>query len=211
MAEPWNDDFVALDQRSRIQPRSLAATRAHFLSHPETTKMQFFKNRPLLAFTIVLALAGVASGAAYAVHEVFVSVDPDKSTQEIETDVKQQFESAGVSASVHAEKNGDRVYVNVVPDDATSPGEIHVQMPEGAATTQRAFMLDFAASVSEAQQQVARDATGATPVIDAVADNLGDATLVQRIQAELAKVGFHDVEVTPLPDAIRIHIKAPPR
>ena len=79
MAEPWNNDFVALDERSRTQLPSLAATRARVLSAQENHQMRLFKNRPFLVTLIVLALAGVASGTVYAVDRVFLSVDPGKS------------------------------------------------------------------------------------------------------------------------------------
>jgi len=207
VAEPWTDDFVALDERSRIQPRSLAATRAHFLSTSETTKMQFFKNRPLLALMIVLALAGVASGAAYAVHEVFLSVDPDKSAQEIETDVQDQLQAAGVNASVHADKSDDRVAIRIATADEDL--KTYISTPEGNTETgsaERTFMLEVDSTLTEAQRNLASKALQSKPVLDALAGDANATTLADVIKRELTNVGFHEVTVDVLPDAIKIRI-----
>ena len=114
MADPWTDDFEALAVHTREQAPSLAATRARFLSTPEKSSMRFLKNRPLLAVVLVLALVGVASGAVYAVDRVFLHVDPEMSAPEIETDVKDQLQTAGVpTLGVHAEKTDGEVRIEI--------------------------------------------------------------------------------------------------
>lgn len=114
MAEPWTEDFEALTAHTREQAPALAATRARFLSTPEKSSMRFLKNRPLLAALLVLALVGAASGAVYAVGRVFLHVDPDMSAPEIEADVKDQLESAGVpTLGVHANKTDGEVRIEI--------------------------------------------------------------------------------------------------
>jgi hypothetical protein len=114
VAEPWTEDFEALAAHTRAQAPALAATRARFLSTPEKSSMRFLKNRPLLAILVVLALVGAASGAVYAVGRVFLHVDPEMSAPEIEADVKDQLESAGVpTLGVHANKTDGEVRIEI--------------------------------------------------------------------------------------------------
>jgi len=190
VAEPWTDDFAALGERSATQPRSLAATRAHVLSSPETSKMRMFKNRPLLATLLVIGLVGAASGAAYAVDRIFIHVDPDKSAPEIEQDVKAQLESAGVKADVHAEKSGTNVVkIGITSMDPSLAQKIgaDVDGSDGAPK----LRVEVHTHLDDAQMLKLQDAltTSAITTID-VADP-GPA-----IKKALADAGFADVDVS---------------
>ena len=102
MAEPWSNDFQALEAHTRQGlPRLLPPP-------PQETKMRYFKSHPALAALVMLLLLGLVGGAAYAVvREVFITIDPDKPADQIEKDVHDQLEAAGVPATVHAEKVDD--------------------------------------------------------------------------------------------------------
>jgi hypothetical protein len=129
VAEPWTDDFEALAAHTREQAPALAATRARFLSTPEKSSMRFFKNRPLLAVLLVLALVGAASGAVYAVDRVFLHVDPDKSAPEIEQDVTQQLQNAGVpTVGVHADKSDGEVRIEIETTDDNLGSALNVDV-----------------------------------------------------------------------------------
>jgi len=108
VAEPWSNDFAALDEHTRDQLRSLEATRAVLSTHTQETKMRFFKTHPALAALVALAVLTLVGGAAYAVvREVFVTIDPDKSGRRDRERRPHQLEAAGVPATVHAEKSDD--------------------------------------------------------------------------------------------------------
>lgn len=214
MAEPWTDDLAALGERSRAQLRSLAATRAHVLSTQETSKMRFFKNRPLLATLLVLALVGVASGAAYAVDRVFLSVDPDKSAPEIEQDVKSQLESAGVEVtSVQAEKTDGRVEIRIASPDEHLGSALAVQGPDGVIEGVGGagqLRLEIGCTLTDAQQKQLVDAGASKEMMDALTCEADAAARVTRIENALAAHGFHDVTVTVTADTVTVTVKAPP-
>lgn len=112
MAEPWTEDFAALGERSAQNLASLASTRS-LLHRPKESKMRYFLNRPLLALALLVGLVGVASGAAYVVDKLVIHVDDSGTAEEIEADINQQLEAAGVEGSAVVEKSGNLLSIGV--------------------------------------------------------------------------------------------------
>jgi hypothetical protein len=226
VAEPWSDDFAALDEHSHRGLRSIAATRAHVLSAQEPTKMRFLKNRPALAALLVLALVGVASGAAYAVDrifEVFIHVDTSKSPTEIEQGVKSQLEAAGVPAKVHATKNGNGTEVEFImtgSDGSMISSETFSGLPDGkpvdldldlgirvlGVPAHPNWTVHVKAKLDDAQNRELRRAVQNQAMYDAI--NIpDDPKMIEAVKRQLASHGFHNVDVTVGPDKVTVVVK----
>ena len=83
MADPWTEDFAALNARARHQMRSITATRASILarSASKEPRMRLVKHHPILAALAAILFLAVPAPLAYAVVDPeFVSVDPLAST-----------------------------------------------------------------------------------------------------------------------------------
>jgi hypothetical protein len=212
VADPWTDDFEALAAHTREQAPSLAATRARFLSTPEKRSMRFMKNRSLLAVLLLLALVGVASGAVYAVDKVFLHVDPDMSAPEIESDVKDQLQTAGVpTLGVHAEKtDGEvRIEIETTQDNLGSALDVDVGGVDPADVIREVGLGKGAlpikydtrgANLTKDQQNTMITAAIGQPVIDAMhayeaAEHPDPKPLVAAITQALAERGFTGVSV----------------
>ncbi len=207
MAEPWTDDLAALGEASRSQLRSLAATRAAVLS--QEPKMRLYKQRPVLSALIALVVLAVAAPIAYAIgSRIFVSIDPNKSAQEIEQDVQSQFQQAGVQATVHADKQDGQIEVQIQTADPELAYALAVAVPGGsAASEQTVVRTEVACTLTDAQQ------AQFMAVLVAVAKEKPDAPQDQ-LQAALAdglaQAGFHDVEIHAEAGTITVKVKAPP-
>jgi hypothetical protein len=212
VAEPWTDDFAALGERSRTQLRSLAASRAHVLSQPET-KMRLLKNRPVLAVLLLLALVGAASGAVYAVDRVFLTVDPDKSAPEIEQDVKAQLKAANIEADVHAQKDDDnKVEVRILSSDDKLPDKLGVTTPDGdGGADGRRLRLEAKCHLDDAQMKELTTVASSHDMVAALMDAKDDAETIAQIKRALDAAGFHDVEVTTSATEINVTVKSPPQ
>jgi len=220
VADPWTEDFTALGTASRSQLRPMAATRAHVLSHQETSKMRFFTNRPVLALLLVLAFVGVASGAAYAVNRVFLSVDPDMTAPEIEQDVQAQLDQAGIKGTVHADKSDDKIQIAIKSDDERlgSDLDVDVDVPNAGVITDRqgaGVRMELATVLTDAQQKQLMDAiTGKVftdlIIADKMADHHDTAALATALARELASHGFKDVAIDIQPTATTVRVNAPP-
>jgi len=219
VADLFTRDLAALDERSRHPLRSMAATRARVLSTPsETSKMRFFKNRPLLAALIVAALVGVASGGAYVVKHTLLTIDDSKSAPEIEADVESQLAQEGVTASVKADKTEEgTLQLTIASGDPTLPdklrdmGAIVVGNGSDDADVQQdqlRITVDDDAHLDDAQMKRLTAVLTTNAVLRAVAGNAPDTTTV--IEDELAKAGFTDVEVTVTGSDVVIRVKSPP-
>ena len=209
MADQFVQDLAALDERSRTHLRSLAATRAHVLSAPPETKMRFIKNRPLLALLLLLAFVGAASGAAYAVDKIWLSVDPEKSAPEIEQDVKSQLDQAGVAADVHVDKTDGRIEMRIMTTDPDLPQKLGYQGSNGGiaiGSEQRRIGVDDRANLGPAQSMQLANVLASSEVITALQG--GDAIAV--MQRALANAGFTDVEVTAVGPDYVVTVKSPP-
>ena len=215
MADPWTNDFAALDERSRKQLRSLAAVRAHVLSQPENSRMRFFKNRPLLAALVVVGLVGAASGAVYAVDRVFLSVDPDETAPEIEQDVQHQLDQAGIVGTVHAEKSDGRLTVAIQSTDDHLGSDLPVMVMRGSnagAPQQNGVRVQLHTDLSIAQQQQLTEALGEQAFVEQLMrdDMAGHPDGADAYKTQLASHGFHDVTVEAADHAITISVNAPP-
>ena len=219
MADLFTQDLAALDQRSRTHLRSLEATRARVLSTPETSKMRFFKNRPLLALAIVLALVGIASGGAYVVKHTFLSIDPTKSAPEIKHDVETQLAQNGVTANVDVEKSSDNdVKMTIMSTDDRLPDKLRdmgaiVTTRDGSGSglddQRRITIDDDAAKLDSAQSKRLTDALTSKPVITALTTGAANAKDV--IEDALGEAGFTDVEITVSDSGdIVVKVKSPP-
>jgi hypothetical protein len=209
VADPWTEDLAALGDRSRHQLRSIAATRSSVLPNlvPQESKMRLFKNHPILATLITLAVLAIAAPVAYAVVDrVFISVDPDKSASEIEQDIRSQLEHANVQADVTAEKTDGRVEVRIVSGDERMPN-LDVDVPDGSLGQLR---LQVTCELTPAQAlQLQQAAT--SPAVIALLGGPADPQFATKLKQALADRGFHDVDVTIAGSSISVTVKAPPR
>ena len=215
MADPWTNDFAALDERSRKQLRSLAASRAHVLSQPELSRMRFLKNRPLLAALVVVGLVGAASGAVYAVDRVFLSVDPDETAPEIERDVQHQLDQAGIVGTVHAEKSDGRLTVAIQSTDQHLGSDLPVLIARGsddAAQQRNTVRVEVHTELDTLQQQQLTAALGEQAFVEQLMrDELaGHPAGADAYKTQLANHGFHDVDVELVDHTVTITVNAPP-
>jgi len=220
VADLFTQDLAALDQRSRTHLRSLEATRARVLSTPETSKMRFFKNRPLLALAIVLALVGIASGGAYVVKHAFLNIDPTKSAPEIKHDVETQLAQNGVTANVDVEKSSDNdIKMTIMSTDDKLPEKLRdmgaiVTTRDGSGSSglddqRRITVNDDAAHLDDAQSKRLTDALTSRPVITALTTNAANVKDV--IEDALGEAGFTDVEVVVADGGdLVVKVKSPP-
>jgi hypothetical protein len=218
VADLLTRDLAALDERSHKQLRSIAATRARVLStSPETSKMRFFKNRPLLAALIVAALVGVASGGAYVVKHTFLTIDESKSAPEIAADVESQLAQGGVTANVSADKSADgAVELTISSTDLSLPDKLRemgaiVVTPNGTDVTTHgahSIAIEDDAHLDEAQMKRLTAAITTQPVVEAVSGN--DPDLKAIVADALATAGFTDVDILFAGGDMIIKVKSPP-
>ncbi|MGE0870079.1 MAG: hypothetical protein AB7P03_16055 [Kofleriaceae bacterium] len=223
MADPWSNDLAALGEQTKADLSSPAMTRASALnslhSHAKESKMRLFKHHPVLAAVVVIACLGLFAPLTYAfVNHVFLSVDPDKSASEIETDVKTQLQNAGiVPDQVTAEKTPDgQVSITIHGDERLDPDKLKVTVPGGGAELSDAALmlkLDVRCTLTDAQQarlQTAAIAAMSNPELGDVA-GITDQQFRDIVTSGLADHGFHDVEVKLADDGkITIVVNAPP-
>ncbi|HTL38024.1 MAG TPA: hypothetical protein VL326_33060 [Kofleriaceae bacterium] len=181
--------------------------------------MRFFKNRPLLALAIVLALVGIASGGAYVVKHTFLSIDPTKSAPEIKHDVETQLAQNGVTANVDVEKSSDNdVKMTIMSTDDKLPEKLRdmgaIVVGDGSGSgdwndQRRITIDDDEAKLDAAQAQRLTDALTSKPVITAL--TRGAANIKDVIEDALGEAGFTDVEIT-ITDggSLVVKVKSPP-
>jgi len=215
VADLFVRDLAALDERSRTHVRSLAATRAHLLSTPpETSKMRFFKNRPLLAVLLVLALVGVASGGAYVVKHAFLTIDPSKSAPEIERDVESQLANEGVTANVAADKSADGgLQLTIMSTDMSLPDKLRdmgaiIQTPYGTSTDQHRIVIEGDHQLNDADQKRLIAVITSHEVVTALETNPADTKAI--LERALTAAGFTDVELVDAGSDVVIKVKSPP-
>jgi hypothetical protein len=226
MSEPWTSDFRALRDHTRRGAPSLERTRQFVLASAKTPEtemekeksMSFIKRRPALAVAIALALIAVLTPVAYAVvNKVFLTVDPDQSEEEIERDVEQQLEKAGLSdPRVHAEKDGDRLEIGIRAEhqDGDLPElDIAVKGKEGgqAESEQSKVAISVECDLSQEQIDALTDVVGGhefTSLIHPRAADMTDAQLAAALRDLLARHGF-EAEVTVSGDDVSVVVKGP--
>jgi hypothetical protein len=222
VVDRWNDDAAALRARTAVGLRSLAATRAALETNlsptPKEPKMRLFKQHPALATLLVIAGLGLLSGAAYAiVDRVFLSIDPEMSAPEIEEDVQNQLDEAGVNATVEAEKTEGRIDVRITGDDPSLPENLDIAVGDEEVVVDRhegRVQLEVKFEISAADQarliRTVSSAAFTNLTMERPADQT-DAEFVAAVKRVFADAGFHDTAVTVDGDTIFVTVNAPPR
>jgi hypothetical protein len=225
MNEPWEDDFCALREHSRVDAPSLERTRRLVLASATTTEdpkektMSFLKRRPALAVAIAIALLAVLTPVAYAVvNKVFLTIDPDQSEQEIEQQVTEQLEAAGYPpSSVTAEKTGDSLKLGIRmhsddPDDKGPDLDVSVGGLKGDVTQgQSRVQIQVECELTPAQMDSLTDLVSSdrflTPLRD---EGKSDAELAAELRAVLDDHGFKSAAVDVSGDDVAVTVSAPP-
>jgi hypothetical protein len=220
MSDPWASDFRALRDHTRRDAPSLERTRQFVLAsakNPEPDKekpMTFIKRRPALAVAIALALVAVLTPVAYAVvNKVFLTIDPDQSEEEIERDVEQQLEEAGLSdPRVHAEKDGERLEIGIRAEHEGGPmPELDVSvLGKGGDSQESKVTISVECDLSPAQIDTLTDVVGGhefASLLEHRADRT-DAELAAALREVLARHGF-EVEVTVNGNDVSVAVKGP--
>jgi hypothetical protein len=217
VAEPWSDDLDALAARSRVQLRSFDATRASLSARDKETKMRFFKTHPALGAVIAILCLATFTSVAYAVvQRVWLSVDTSKSGPEMEQDMRDQLDQAGVKADVFVDKSDDRLKIGVRSTDPNAP-EIGVRVngrDTSDADTRRVELrvevrVELSPELQQKLQAALEDASVRALVEDRPAD-MTDDQLAAKLRDALAALGFRDVDVAVASGSITITIKSAP-
>ena len=224
MNEPWASDFCALREHSRVDAPSLERTRQFVLASATTTEapkektMSFLKRRPALAAAIAIALLAVLTPVAYAVvNKVFLTIDPDQSEEEIERDVEQQLEKAGLTdPRVTAQKDGERLEIGIRTDhpDGEMP-ELDVSVlgkGKGDTTSEQSkVQIAVECELSPAQIDGLTDVVSSHEFTSLVHDRPAgqtDAQLATALRDILGRHGF-EAEVTVQGDDVSIAVTGP--
>jgi hypothetical protein len=209
---PWTDDLAALGERSASQLRPIAATRAALRPEP---KMSIFKRRPLFATIVALAVLALAAPVAYAIgSRVLISVDPDQTAPEIEQNIQEQLDNAGVPATVTADKTDGVVAIKIATADPDALGSgFDIQVPNGTidvhgSAEQSQIRLEVATKLEDAQLVQLQAVITSPAVIAAITTDPDHAA--QTIIAALAAAGFPAVQVTNDTGGFTVHVSAAP-
>jgi hypothetical protein len=213
VADPWSDDLAALGERTRSQLRSIAATRANLRMEP---KMTFFKRRPVLATALAALVLAIAAPVAWAIGtRIFVSIDPDKSGPEIQQDVQHQLDTAGVKATVQADKTDDgQLRLQIRSSDPSLGSNLDIDVNGSVDVAGKREMrvevetkqkLDDAAF---ARLHGALDSKAVKTVVEA--DDLDPEHVEEVVTDALVNAGFRSVHVDVDAHSITVHVTAPP-
>jgi hypothetical protein len=215
---PWSNDFKALEDQTRERLPSLEATRTALSTRSPETKMRFFKSHPALAALITLLVLSLVGGAAYAVvREVFITIDPDKPADQIEQDVHDQLQAAGVPATVHASKRDDgKTEIRILgahdPDVALRFADKKGNTSDVSNEALR-LQLDLKCELTDAQQESVIQISSGPMVVD-LAINRGDKSddeVIAMVKKAYADAGFTDVDVAITGADLIVTIKSPPK
>ena len=175
--------------------------------------MRFYKSHPVLAALAAVAVLMLAGGAAYAVREVLISIDPDKPAPELEQDIHSQLEAAGVQSSVHVDRDDGRLRVKIGTTDPAVGSDVQIHV-NGVSSTSRQlrFQLAIACDLDDAQHAALEAAASSKAMLDVIMDrgDKSDADVIAAIQAVFREAGFEDVDVTLADTKLSVTIKAPP-
>jgi hypothetical protein len=161
--------------------------------------MRYFKSHPALAAVVMLLLLGLVGGAAYAVvREVFITIDPDKPTDQIEKDVHDQLEAAGVPATVHAEKMADgplKIRIGSVGSDVGSDLKVNINGMTGPGHGLR-VQLKVSDKLTDAQHEQLTEIASGRGIIELAVyrGDKTDADIAAAVKKIFADGGF-DVDV----------------
>lgn len=225
MADPWTDDLAAFGEDTRAQLGSLAHTRARLRMEPQM-KMNVFKRRPLFAIAVTALVLAVAAPVAWAIGtKIFVTFDPDKTAPEIEQDISHQLESAGVTATVHADKSDGRLSVRIQGSgEALDHARLEV-VPSGSAgvtierhgsaassqVVRRQIRLEVQSEqkLGDAAMAKLQAALASPAVTDALEGD--DLEHLEEVATDaLADAGFHAVTVEASAGGLTVVVTGPP-
>jgi len=215
---PWSHDFKALEDKTRERLPSLESTRTALSTRSTETKMRYFKTHPALAALVALLALSLVGGVAYAVvREVFIHIDPDKPADQIEQDVHDQLQAAGVPANVEASKDDEgHLKLKIRTNDPHVGSDVKITvsgMPEHAEQSGLRLELQVACELSDAQKQALEAAASNEAIIELVI-NRGDKTdadLAAAVKKILADAGFTDVDVAVGDGTLKLTVKSPPK
>lgn len=226
----WAADRAALSEHTRTMLPSLDETRRLVLAsatHPRNREpikeknMSFVKRRPALAVVLGLLLLAALTPVAYAVvNHVIISVDPDKPAADIEKDVSQQLERAGIAHPVvTAHKDKNRLEIGISSDDQRlASGNLAVDVRGGDAacdsqTGQRRIELAVQCDLTDSQREdLIATVSGhdMTDLLTAAPGDQSDADLAAAIVQLLADHGFADANVNVQGESVHIEVTQPP-
>jgi len=215
VAEPWSNDFAALAERSQHQLRSPDATRTALSTRAKETKMRLFTTHPALAALVALLALSLVGGVAYAVvREVFITIDPDKPADEIENDVHNQLEAAGVPATVHADKLDDgklKIRIGTTDPSVGSDVKINVNGHTGPEHSLR-LALQVKCKLTDEQHEALTTAASGPEIIE-LAVYRGEKTddeIAAAVKTIFGDAGFKDVDVAVTDSSLTVTVKSPP-
>ena len=229
MNEPWENDFCALREHSRLDAPSLERTRRFVLASATTTEdpkektMSFLKRRPALAVAIAIALLAVLTPVAYAVvNKVFLTIDPDQSEEQIEQNVTEQLEAAGISPTeVTAEKRGDgrlKLGIRSDEDPRALASDLDIEVRGSSATGadvalegQMQIEISVECDLSPAQMKALTDLVSSDEFTQPVRAGQTDAQVAAGMRAVLQAHGYRTAEVTVSGASARVTVTAPPQ
>jgi hypothetical protein len=229
MNEPWASDFCALREHSRVDAPSLERTRQFVLASATTTEdpkektMSFLKRRPALAVAIAIALLAVLTPVAYAVvNKVFLTIDRDQSEEQIEQDVTDQLEAAGISPTdVTAEKRGDgslKVGIRSDEDPRALASDLDIDVrgssgggAEVALEGEMRIEIAVECDLSPAQMQALTDLVSSDEFTQPVRAGQTDAQVAAGMRAVLQSHGYRTAEVTVNGARATVTVSAPPQ
>jgi hypothetical protein len=229
LLEPWARDLAELGERTAADLPSCERTLSFVLAsasrerEPNRRKektMTLIRRRPLLATAVALVLLAGLTGAAYAVvNKIFLSIDPDRSQEEIADAVRAQLEEAGVKGpSVDAIKHGDTLVVGIKSADRLSAEDLDVKV-EGKkveACDGHDVTFRITGHIGEAQKaELVKKLT--SDAFLAIARETGDAADEQHINDRIAaaivqclKDCGYDADVTVRPGEVAIDVRSSP-
>ncbi|MGE0551060.1 MAG: hypothetical protein AB7R00_28630 [Kofleriaceae bacterium] len=188
-------------------------------SHAKESKMRLLKHHPVLATLVVTAILGLFAPLTYAfVNHVLLSVDPEKPADEIETDIQNQLEAAGiVPDQVTAEKTPDgQIKITIHGNEGLDPDKLKVtvpaavhELPDGALM----LKLDVRCTLTDGQRarlETAVTAAMSSPEVPALPERITQQQLAEIITHTLADHGFRDAQVTIGDGKLGIQVNAPP-
>ena len=224
---PWAGDLAALREHTLHDLPTVAETERMVLASTnanqrtpdeESTIMSLFRKRPLMTAAIIALSLLVLVPVSYAVvSRILITIDPDRSEEEIEEDVRQQLESAGVTdPQVDVTKEGDTTEISIHAADDHAAGalanglDVAVRGGPAGHTESRRFELSLEGGSPEEIEAARAIVTG--PAFLALAkDGPGERTDEEYAAAIEALFAAEGVEVEATVDADRIHIALPAR
>ena len=178
--------------------------------------MTFFKRRPVLATALAALVLAIAAPVAWAIGtRIFVSVDPDQSGPEIQQSVQHQLDTAGVKATVQADKTDDgQLKLRIRTSDPSLGSNLDIAVADNVDVVgkrEMRVMVEAKQKLDEAALARLNAALDSKAVKDATEVDELDANQVEEVVTDaLVNAGFHSVHVDVDAHSISVHVTAPP-